>query len=130
MMINMKHLLTLTAALTLISGAAQANQNEPSLEVSPIISLDDKDDFISIPLDTTLVVKDMPIIDRELSEEFDTDYTTKVRYDLLGNVDADFGLIKNRKVSSRYRVKSGAQPRGRYFKAPKSKIGAGISSKF
>ena len=130
MMINFKHILSATVAATLRSGAAQANEKQNKVTATTVVSLDDAKEFISIPMDTTVDLKDVETLNREFYEEYDTDYSNTVTYDLFGNIDANVGVLKNKKVKSRYKVRSAMQPRGRYFKAPVSKVGAGISSKF
>ena len=130
MMTYLKPVLTATAALTLITSAAQASENRTPNPASNIVSPEDTIGIISIPLDRTLDIKPVQKMERDVPTEYDTDYISKITYDLFGNIDADIGVLKTKHVKSRYRVRPALQPRGRYFKPPNSKLGAGISSKF
>ena len=124
----------LTALTTLLifvtSASAFANSSQAREQTTPILDIIQEDDFIAMPIDVDITFDKAIVVDRETPDAFDEEYITQINYDILGEFDADFGLIKTRNTSERYRVKSGALPRGRYFKPDNSKLGAGISRKF
>lgn len=129
-MINVKNILKLTVAALLISGPAYASETQDPVVPESAVDTSQKVEFVFIPLDTNFKIKKLPQLNRELSDEYETDYISKIEYDLLGNMEADLGVVKTKNVKSRYRVRSGALPRGHYFKPVNSKLGAKLSTKF
>ncbi len=129
-MTKTKLLLTLTAFLVLMGGTAHANQNNEAETTEPVVDLVQKKDFVYIPLKIVLRVEEVPRIEKDLSDEFETVIIGKIGYDLVEDIDANIGLLKTDNVDSRYGIESGALPRGRYFEPLNSKLGAGISRKF
>lgn len=118
------------STLAISSGAAHATATTQSSETKPVVKIVQNESFVSIPLITDITINDAAELELELSEDFETDYISKIEYDIFGNMDAKLGLIKSKNVKSRYKTRPAIHPRGRYFKPLNSKLGASVSSKF
>lgn len=129
-MFDLKNLIKLAAATTLINGSAIAKENQNLVVDNSTVDSVTKVEFLLNPQDASLQMQKTPQLKRDLSDEYRTNNISKIKYNFTDGIEADLGLVKTTNAKIKFKTRSAALPRGRYFKPINSKLGAKLSTKF